>query len=294
MAIYINGKQLEPKKEGSSMEKKYYEDIQELKKLFAKFKKGDAPAVLVFKREWAKKWNNQGTSFKPAPPINIPLRAGYYDKDGGGAIDIRYSESYPDMIGNKLRWNKPTETIYEMYSVTENQMDLAWFLLRASKFFEKGVLKLVDLGVEIEAKWDTMALQADVATALKNITEDDLAKVYIYFLNGKFKYIESESVKVNAMRLWDTAIIDSKNDMPETMNFLKEALDKVVVTTAKSIDPTVVVVDEVEYPVLELPEGMNKKSILQEAANYGVELPTRPLKNEVLYTILQAKIEKLK
>lgn len=293
MAIYINGKQLEPKKEGSSMEKKYYEDIQELKKLFAKFKKGDAPAVLVFKREWAKKWNNQGTSFKPAPPINIPLRAGYYDKDGGGAIDIRYSESYPDMINGKLRWNKPTETIYEMYSVTENQMDLAWFLLRASKFFEKGVLKLVDLGVEIEAKWDTMSLQADVATALKNISEDDLARVYAYFLNGRFSYIESESVKVNTMRLWDTAIIDSKNDMPETMNFLKEALDKVVVTV-RPVDPNVVVVDDVEYPVLELPEGMNKKKILQEAENYGVELPTRPISNAVLYTILQAKIEKLK
>lgn len=293
MAIYINGKMLDPKKDGSSMEKKYYNDLEELKVLFAKFKKGDAPAVLVFKREWAKKWNNSGTSYKPAPPINIPLRAGYYDKDGGGAIDIRYSESYPDNINGKLRWNKPTETIYEMYSVTENQMDLAWFLLRASKFFEKGVLKLVDVGVEIEAKWDTMTLQADVSIALKNITEDELAKVYVYFLNGKYSYIETESVKVNAMRLWDTAIIDAKNDMPETMTALKEAIDKVVVP-AKIINPNVVEIDGIEYPLRELPLEWNKKKILLEAENYKIELPQRPMRNEVLYTILQVKIEQLK
>ena len=295
MAIYINGKQLEPKKDGSSMEKKYYEDMQELKGLFNKFRKGTEPSVLIFKRDFAKKWNNKGTTFKPAPPIAIPLRTSYYDRDGAGAIDIRYSASPPENINGKLRWAKSMETIYEMYTVNENQSDLAWFLFKASRFFDKGVLKLVDTGVEIEAKWDKMTVQADVVKALfsETIDEDQLAKIYHYFIDGKYVYSESQTIKENAMRLWDIALSDSINGKNQLMKPLKDAIDKALKISAPVVEGWVNV-EGIDYPVLPMPEGWQKKHILSEAESYGInDLPIRPLKNEVLYSILQAKIKQL-
>ena len=292
MANYIDGLQLVSKATGTSMEKKYYNDLQDIKDMFAKFKKGNAPAQLIFKREWSKRWNNLGTTYKPISPIWVPLRASYYDAEGAGAIDIRYSTSPPEKINGRLRWNKAMERIDDIYVVNENQLDLAWFFLKASSFFNKGVLKLVDEGVEIETKWETMALQADVSIALKNITEEELAQVYAYFLNGVMTYIENDSVKANAMRIWDKAIIDSKNGKSETMTALKNALDKVIKPEKEELGS--VIVDEVEYPVQEMPEGWTKATILKEFENYKIEPPKKMVKNAVLYTILKAKIANLK
>jgi len=293
MAIYIDGVQLVPKATGTSMEKKYYNDLQELKKLFDKFRRGTAPATLLFKREWARQWNEAKTSWKPCPPMAIPLRASYYDSgfdgvQGSGAIDIRYSASPPDKVSGKLRWNKSHEMIYEIYTVDEKHSDLAWFFFKASNFFEKGVLKLIDEEVEIQAKWDTVALQADVAIALRNISEDELAQVYVYFLGGIFSYDEAQPVKANSMRIWDLAILQAKNGNTEAMNSLKQALDKVVKSEPVAKDGSIII-DGTEYPILPLPEGWTLKNINQEAENYGIELPKKILKNEIKYSILMAK-----
>jgi uncharacterized protein YciU (UPF0263 family) len=227
----------------------------------------------------------------------IPLRASYYDSgfdgiQGAGAIDIRYSASPPEKTNGRLRWNESHEKIYDIYSIDEKNTDKAWFFFKASNFFDKGILKLVDEDVEIQAKWDTMALQADVAIALRNISEDELAQVFVYFLDGKFSYDEAAPIRANSMRIWDLAILQAKNGNAEAMNSLKKALDKVIKPEPVAKDGSIII-DDVEYPILPLPEGWTLKNIMQEAENYGIELPKKILKNEIKYSILQAKLKLL-
>jgi hypothetical protein len=94
------------------------------------------------------------------------------------------------------------------------------------------------------------------------------------------------------MRIWDLAILQAKNGNAEAMNSLKKALDKVIKPEPVAKDGSIII-DDVEYPILPLPEGWTLKNIMQEAENYGIELPKKILKNEIKYSILQAKLKLL-
>lgn len=292
MAIYIDGIQLQPKKDGTSIEKRYFEERAEIKKLFEKFKKPDgSPASLIFQRDFVKKFNRNGTSHRPAPPLAIPLVSPYYD-ESVGALEVRYSTSPPRKSSGRLYWTKGVELIDEIYSVSESQMDLAWFLLKASTFFQNGVLKLVDLGVEIEAKWDSMVLQSEVVKFLfsPELEEDRLAEVYAAFQGAKYTYDTKDSVKGNAMKLWTVAMAEVQKGEQGAMKELANAIKATAPKEEQGGVVSTVEVDGIEYPVVEMPAGWNKASILKEAANYKIELPKRVMSNNVLYSILQAKI----
>jgi len=289
MAIYIDGIQLQPKKDGTSLERKYFQEREEIKILFDKFRKGLEPVTLIFKREFTKKWNQNKTSHRGVPPLAMPLVSPYYD-DQLGAMQVRYSTSPPRKEGGRLFWLKGVEIIDETFAINENSMDLAWFMLKASTFFQNGVLKLVDLGVEIEAKWDSLVIQTDVAKVLlsNDLEEGRLAKIFALFQDAKYTYDVKDSVSANAMKLWQIAMSDVQAGEGKTITELRTAINKT--TPKEDQNKDVVEVEGKEYPVQQTPDGWKKDTILKEAERYAIELPKRVMSNDALYTILQAKI----
>ena len=291
MAIYQGDNQLHPKKDGTLLERKYYKEREEIRDLFNKFKKGDEPASLTFTREFEKKWNRGGTSYLAPAPQAIPLKAIYSDSEID-SIEVRYSQAPPVKENGKVRWIRPILMMDEFMSVNENQMDLAWFLLKMSGTFSSGTIKLVDQEVRIDAEWDTIMIQADVSKLLLSEyrTADELEQVFDLFGEGKYTYNASESIKTNAVSLWRIAVGRDQDGEKQVFPQLKKVLESILnPVTAKATEGNVMV-DGEEYPIIPAPEGWKKKEILQEAENNGIELPKYPMKLDALYSILQAKI----
>lgn len=290
MAIYQGENQLHPKKDGTLLEKKYYKEREEIRELFNKFKKGDEPASLTFTRDFDKKWNRGGTSYAPPAPQAIPLKAIYSDSEID-SIEIRYSQVPPVKENGRIRWIRPILMMDEYISVSENQIDLAWFFLKMSGLVRGGTIKLVDQEVKIDAEWDTIMLQTDISRVLlaEDRTADEMEQIFDLFGEGKYAYNSDESVRTNAVSLWKIVIQRDKAGETQVLSAIKSVLDTVVKTTAKASEGNVMV-DGKEYPIVALPEGWKKKEILLEAEAHGIELPKNPLKLDALYSILQAKI----
>ena len=290
MAIYQGENQLHPKKDGTLLERKYYKEREEIRDLFNKFKKGDEPASLTFTRDFEKKYNRSGTSYLAPAPQSVPLKAIYSDADID-SVEIRYSQVPPVKENGRIRWIRPILMMDEFMSVNENQMDLAWFLLKMSGLFKTGTIKLVDQEVRIDAEYDSIMVQADISRALlaEDRTADELEQIFDLFGEGKYAYNKEESVRTNAVSLWKIVIARDKAGETQVLPSLKSVIDLIIKPTVKASEGNVMVGGK-EFPILPLPEGWKKKEILLEAENNGIELPKNPLKLDALYSILQAKL----
>ncbi len=287
MAIYVGLNQLLPKIDGTPLEKKYFKEREEIKQLFNKFKKGNLQSSLIFSRDFKKIYNLSKTSWMDAPPLAIPLKAMYSD-EFVDSIEVRYSPGPPKKTKIGDVWPKPYEIIGDIYSIPETKIDLAWFMIKMSVLFKKGVLKLVDSNVEISLECDNIVVQTDVAKALfsDSLTEEQCQLIYALFKNGKFSYNSTETLKSNSLSLWK---IVSGSTNGDDMQELKTVIDSIIKPVVESSDNTVIV-EGIEYPLLDVPEGWTKSDILKEAESYKIEVPKKPVKNNVLYTIVKAKI----
>ena len=277
MANYFDGKIINPKLDGNPIEKAYAQGLAEVSALFDKYPEG---TITLERKGVKKKWNVNKTSVQATPPISIPLRANI-QVDSIGSVEVVFSRNPPLMRNGRATWLMPHEMIFDNVVLTKKEIDYAWFMLKACDLLNIGELKVVDYGVEIDAKWDKMSDQADVAKFLfsPEITEAELVAVFAAFDGGKLNYSQKESTKANAIRLWESGIGSDGAKMQE----LKAAIDSVS-GEAKSEEAP-------ELEMLPLPAGWKKVDILKEAEENQIELPTKPMKLEVLYSILQKKIK---
>ncbi len=303
MAIYFDGKILEPKENGSSLEQKYFNELKDVKDLFGKFRKpGQKESVLLFSRDFKKTYNRSKTSYKPAPPIAIPMNVSVYDPQMG-SIEIRYSKRPPVKAGNNLIWSRDGDSLmFETMSITDKQLDLAWFLLKASDYVEKGILKLVDKELEFEGKYESILKQTEVASAIFNHDangDPSLERLEliasILFPNNEIGHYDS--AKELATKIWNLIVIGEANKKSYNYNSALKAAEKAKKTLAKekpvaaeNITVTLPDGEDVTFPLLVCPPKTKNETLFERAESVG--LPgDMGLSRDVLYSLIKYKLE---
>lgn len=280
MAIYFNNRLLEPKQDGNSLEKRFYVELQEVKKVFDTFrKKGEAKSTLIFTRDFPKVWNTKKTTYKPAPPIALPMVANIYLQDIG-SVQIRYSKSAP-IIGdnNRYIWQNTNDLFYETKSIGEDEIDLAWFYLKASDFLKKGVIKLVNKKQEFDSDFDKLKKQAKPFSLLFDDarTEEELLGVAsVLFPDGKVSYDGGKSEL--AIQIWDFVKYGEQNGKPWNYDALVIALENEIKNKATNKRGQVILTenedsDDNEASPLELlkaPVGVKREELSAKAASLGI------------------------
>ena len=299
MGIYIGEKLLRPKKTGNTLEKRYYEEREELKDFFEKFKiEGGPVPFIVLSREYAKRWNRKKTTWKPAPPMSLPMTTSIYDEEVG-SISVRYSSNAPQKVDNRIIWqrNKETDLFFDTMSISIKQLDLAWFLLRATNYLEKNMFKIVDTRAEFSSKFNEAVVQKDVSSMIfaDYVTEEMLAKVAHDFMEmSEIDYNAISGKEELAIKLWSKAVIEDKKTKKNSFVKLlkicrKYKLDVKPVKELKK--PQVILVKdkddkEIEIPLLDTPVGINRASLFEEASKFGIN-NAKKLKNGVIYTLIE-------
>lgn len=292
MAIYFNEKILEPKANGTSLEKRYYSELQEVKNLFNKFRKGKSKPVLLFSREYRKVWNRAKTSHKPAPPIAIPMNVNIYDNELG-SVEIRYSRRPPVRSGKNVVWQHDQDSlVFETLSLDETRMDLAWFLLYASNFVKNGIVKLIDKEVEYEGTVDKMKEQMKAAAVIfdESVSYERLKAISDFMFPGKIE-LNTDKQSELAAKLWSIIQVNENNKKPGGYKDLVNAGDAVgeilTVTKESSENITVELKDGRTFEVESLfcPPKISNEKLAEKAKEYSLEDSGLP-RNQ-LYSLLK-------
>jgi len=300
MAIYFqNDKILEPKQDGTSLQRRYFKEREELKTLFNKFRKnGDSRAVIILKRDWKKHWNTKGTSYKPAPPRAFPLKATIEDTELG-SVTVRYSKQPPEKTDTgRLIWPLDRNSMMEeMKSISEDQLDLAWFLLRASKYVEKGIFKVHDEQVEFEGEFKNILKQADASKILfsNDVTREDVLTLAEMILPPEMQ-IEGDTKEIVSVRLWDIVSKGDKAKKEYNYDALIRANEKMKKAEAdsviKEVGKPLISVDfedgrTMNVPSLKCPAAKKDEKMKQEAEVF--DIPVKGLSRDELYSVIKFK-----
>jgi hypothetical protein len=219
MAIYFDSKVLEPKADGTALQQKYYRERNEIKDLFKRFRKnGDKEGHLILTRDYHKVWNTKKTSYKPAPPIAIPMNISMGDPELG-AIQIRYSDSPPIKTDKKLVWGAVKKGIInENLFIPEKDIDFAWYIIKATSFIEDGIFRIVDKKAEYEGKFSEMKKQMDASRIIfdEDVTLERLETLADLVLPSTMKVTADEQEEY-AAKFWD--IIKAGEQAGKTYNY---------------------------------------------------------------------------
>lgn len=295
MAIYVDSKMMEPKEDGSSLQRKYYREREEVKKLFERFRvRGQDTATIVLTRDYYKEYNKDRTTWKPVPPISLPTVAHIYDEELG-SVEVRYSATPPLKVGKQIVWqqDKSASMMFETMALTSDKLDLAWFMLKASGYLEKGYFKIIDQKKEYSKLFDEVILQRDVTNMIfdESNTTEQLARVAAEFFDaGTFDYESVSGKEELAMKLLTKAIADQKNIKDPGLVRLKKACQKAGLGVKNvPADKTMI---SFEYdgetystPLLEVPPSLKYPELQQEAVELGL-IPYGK-KKEVVYTQIE-------
>jgi len=300
MAIYFNDLILEPKEDGNSLQKRYFKERQEVKDLFEKFrKKGSKESYLVFTRDFPKKYNTKKTSYKPAPPIGLPMSANLYDEQYG-SVQVRYSPSPPARLGKKVVWPRVDESvIFETLAISENKLDLAWFLLKASGYVKNGILKVVDEKLEHVGDFNKVKKEIDAAQCLfgDNVTLDNLETIAT-LLFPKGEVISDGDKESLATKLWTYVSAGEKNKKPYNFDALIATAKKVTkakseIANQKSMESgeNVVTVeltngDVITVPLLKCPPATTKEKLAAKVEELQIPIDVNQ-KNDLVYSIVK-------
>ena len=298
MGIFIGEKLLEPKENGTSIEKKYFREREELKEFFNKFKvRGVEKPVIILTRDYPKRYNRAKTSWKPAAPMALPMTTTVHDETLG-SLEVRYSSLYPRKSNNKLLWprNKNVEMFFDTMALSSQELDLAWYLLVATDFLSRGMFKVVDTRSEYKTKFEEVVLQKEVMNLLMAdyATEEQLAKVaHDFFDDGEIDYNSISSKEEMAIKIWTKALVEDKktrkNKLEEVLRICKKyKLHKAPEPPAAQV---IVVEDEEgnkkEIPLLDAPKNLNRQEYFALAEELKIKNLAKNARNPVLYTLVE-------
>lgn len=296
MAIYFNNKILEPKPDGNSLERRYHEELKEVKKTFDLFRKrGETKSTLIFTRDFNKVWNSKKTTYKPAPPIALPLVSNIYVSDMG-SVQIRYSKE-PPLINDRGRmiWRTGSEIISDIKPISEDEMDLAWFIIHATSYLKRGIIKLVNKKVEFDKDFSKMRIQAKPYAMLfsEDRTEEELLNVVSnLFPPDTIKY--ENGISELAVKIWETVRVAENVGHPWGYAELEKAIMKEINKKADKQEVSVISVKqengkekEVAIPLLKAPINRKKEDLIKEAGELGIEVNS-DMTNNFIYSLIQA------
>jgi hypothetical protein len=290
MAIYYNNRVLEPKENGNNLEKRYFKERKELKVLFDMFRKdAKGGSTLTLERDFPKVWNKNKTSFKPAPPVALPMVTNIYDEELG-SIQIRYSKE-PPIINSKNQhvYRNGALMFFDVRAITEKEMDFAWFMLKATNYLEKKMVKLVNKKVEFSGKFDELQKQAKANAILfdDNRAEPELVEFAkaVYPDGSTFKY---ESTRELAVKIWErTKVTEAYGLITSTyekiLNNKREQQGRVVFDVKQENGVEV----ETEITLVKAPVGKRKAELVAEAEKLGITYTDQT--NDLLWSLILQK-----
>lgn len=131
MGIYFEHKLLRPNPDGSEMEKRFHGELEEVRALFKQH-----GGVIVLLRDSERVWDVKKESYRPFVPYSLPVEV-YLYLDSMGSVSVRYSKNAPIYTdGKQYTYVNNRIFIEDRLHLTEEQIDLAWFILKATKFVE--------------------------------------------------------------------------------------------------------------------------------------------------------------
>ena len=295
MAIYFDGKILEPKQSGSKLEQRYYKEREEVKQLLAKFKNTDGRSALLFSRDFRKIWDTKKRTYKPAPPIAIPMNINLQDEDLG-TVEIRYASRTPTKTKNGIMWNhEGVSIIREGMAITDKQLDLAWFILKASSVVEKGIVKIVDKQAEYEGSFKDMERQADVVSAIfdKNLTLETILEIAA--LIPTESPVSGHSREEVATKLWTIVQAGEKGRKAYNFDSVLKAIAKVKKVNGKAATEgqETVEVGLANGEVLNVkriacPINVTMEKLLVRSTE--LNFPTEGLDKDLIYSVIKHKL----
>ena len=216
MAIYFNDKMLLPKKDGNELEQKYYNELADVTTLF-KEKKG----AIVLVRDVERIWDSKRESYRPTVPYALPVEIPVY-LETLGAVSVRYSKNPPQRQGKNITYPMNRIFVEERMYLTENTKDLAWFLLKATKFVKNGdpnsnaFMRIDDPQAELVSKASKVKRISKVDALLIN----DESPIYnmrsMMFLADKFGIdIKDYDVEASGFMLREAVISGEEKNHPD-------------------------------------------------------------------------------
>ena len=297
MAIYFNDRILEPLENGNSLEKRYFKELKEVKRVFDTFrKKGEVKSMLIFEREFNKVWNSRKTTYKPCPPIALPMVSNIY-VDDLGSVQVRYSKDPPIYNNNRLVWRKGSEMFDELRAISEDEMDFAWFILKATNYVEKGILKLVNKKNEFNRDFEKLKIQARPYALLfaDERTEEELLNVVADMFPENVIFYEGSGIGELSLKIWEAVKIADANGSPwgyvELEQTLQKEIDKNITRKEKSIkivkQESGLEDEDIPVEMVKAPVGRKKDDLLKEAEEIG--LPVNPtMTNNLIWSMIVA------
>lgn len=302
MALYSGEKIIAPSNDSkaTTLQKALHKQFEEVKQMFEHFKvPGVEPTTILLTRDFEKKWNRRKTSWKPAPPINFPLVANFYDETVG-SVQLRYASSPPQRVdGGRLVWNreKDIDMFFENMAITSDRLDLAWFFLKGTNYLKNGMYRIVDNKADFSAKFDEFLLEKSATNLIydESVTEEQIAKVAtLFFKDGQLDFASVSGKHEMVIKLHQTASVNQKNKQKPGFAELKEMCDMVGLGKKEEPapdPPTEMVVmfkgttNEVEIPLEIKPDEITREALYEEAEKYG--LKPGAVKNDVLFTMVK-------
>jgi len=293
MAIYFNNKILEPKVNGNSLEKRYATEMKEVADIFANFRrKGEKKSTLIFTRDFNKKWNKNKTTFKPCPPAAFPMVANVYLPDLG-SVQIRYSKDPPTFDNNnRVTFTKGSMMFGDITAIEEDQMDLAWFLLRATNYIDKKMLKLEDKKQEFDNEFEKLKAQAKPYSLLfsEDRTEEELLAVAKVLFKDEEPIYEG-GVSEIALSIWGKIKNGDKITEAERYKSLEKAILNEINKKGQSGQKVIIVNKEdgeksESTPKLKAPIEIRKEKLLDEGLALGLAVDDGMTK-DMLWTLIQ-------
>lgn len=291
------------------MQQKYARDLKEIDELFDRFRKGkNQPSYLIFSRDFQKVYNNKRTSYKPAPPMAIPLRATLTD-ERFGSIQIRYSEYPPEEAENgKKLWpsNKDKSIIGESLTILEKDKDYAWFIMYVSQFVKRGVLKLVDKDREFKGKFSDIQKQLAAQKCLfdESVTKERVEALVEIVLPEKMK-IMGDTAEELATQLWDIITKGEQQNKSYNYDALIKANNQLSRVVAKTVanekqsteNPAVILVEmrdgqSLTVPSVKCPHPTKQETLDARADENGLDITG--LTRDEAYSVIKFKEKEAK
>ena len=288
MAIFVGNSDipLKAKADGTAFQKKFYNEMKEVSALFERFRGKDGVSVIQISRPEGFRVKSLTTNrIKELPPISLAVEVQYFDDEVGSTV-IRYSKTPPVRVAdNKLQWNTRDIILNETRTIKEDEKDLAWFLLYASKITGEGVYQLVDSERKYEGTFNEIIVQRDVMNALDPKDEDLVRFIAQKFVTENVMNTPPKTLIVeihnwcSANKKWDEIwkAIEAYNS--------KRVLDKQGISELEW--------DGEPVTMLACPIDIKADVLKAQAKDLGIPLTVPPQTKNVLYSLIK-HVEKIK
>jgi len=287
MAIYYEDKAVVPKKQGTEIERLYYEGKKKVDRIYHE----NGGQVILIRKDVKKVWDKDKISYKPIPPISIPVEIPMYLSDIG-AINVRYSKYAPQKQGKIVSYPGNRVFIYESIVLGEKEKDLAWLLLVVSNFVgdtDKQIFKIFNPESEIKEKVSKLKRIKLVDDYLLDTGSVIFNSVSMEFLATTLG-LDSENdqnLQTTAFKIREAVVAGDNNNHPDINidKFLKLVERHIKTLPKKKVTTNTTTVPVTEEETTSTPVDTEVTTVAKNPDDFKIEIPDGGYTAEILQSM---------